>query len=49
MKPVKVNLTYPKLKTTYSASLSKTLPVMGMVNAFDSNKADFWNIQPFSK
>jgi serpin B len=41
MKPVKVNLTYPKIKTTYSASLSKTLPVMGMVNAFDSNKADF--------
>ncbi len=41
MKAVKVNLTYPKLKTTYSASLSKTLPVMGMVNAFESSKADF--------
>ena len=41
MKSVKVNLTYPKLKTTYSASLSKTLPVMGMVNAFESSKADF--------
>ena len=41
MKVVKVNLTYPKIKTTYSASLSKTLPVMGMVNAFDSDKADF--------
>jgi serpin B len=41
MKPVKVNLTYPKIKTTYSASLSKTLPLMGMVNAFDSSMADF--------
>lgn len=41
MKPVKVNLTLPKIKTTYSVALSKTLPLMGMVNAFDDTKADF--------
>lgn len=41
LKPVKVNLTFPKIKTTYSANLTKTLPAMGMVNAFDSSKADF--------
>ncbi|HQR09255.1 MAG TPA: serpin family protein [Gemmatales bacterium] len=37
----KVILTFPKIKTTYSASLSKTLPLMGMVDAFNQGKADF--------
>lgn len=37
----KVNLTFPRIKTTYSASLSKTLPLMGMVDAFNQGNADF--------
>jgi len=41
MKPVKVNLTYPKIKTTYSATLNDPLSLMGMVNAFKQDKADF--------
>lgn len=41
MKSTKVMLTLPKIKTTYSVSLNKTLPEMGMVNAFDQEKADF--------
>ena len=44
LKTVKVNLTLPKIKTAYSATLSKTLSVMGMVNAFDPDKADFSGI-----
>lgn len=44
LKHTKVNLTIPKIKTTYSASLSKTLPLMGMINAFDPDKADFSGI-----
>lgn len=41
LKSTKVNLTFPRIKTTYSASLSKTLPLMGMVDAFNQSKADF--------
>lgn len=41
LKPTRVNLTFPRIKTTFSASLSKTLPVMGMVDAFDQQRADF--------
>ncbi|MFT3881481.1 MAG: serpin family protein [Gemmatales bacterium] len=41
LKSTRVNLTFPRIKTTYSASLSKTLPLMGMVDAFNETKADF--------
>jgi serpin B len=44
LKSNKVNLTFPRIKTTYSASLSKTLPLMGMVDAFNETKADFSGI-----
>lgn len=43
-KSAKVNLTLPKIKTTYTASLSKTLSALGMVDAFNEGKADFSGI-----
>lgn len=37
----KVHVTLPKIKTTYSVSLSQTLPTMGMKDAFNARMADF--------